>query len=76
MVKTDKKFILVPQKDSWDLEDGSLSLNIFWMQGCPDVVLEQIFEKKLGFIPRKGDIDALRYPKQYEITVTERDKNE
>ncbi len=72
----EKKFILHPEKDEWKLEDGSLTINVFWMQKCPDVVLEQMLEKNLGFVPHKGDIDALRYPKDYEITVTERNRNE
>lgn len=69
-----KKMILVPEKDCWELEDGSFSVNIFWMQGCPDVVLEKIFEKKIGFVPRGGDIESLRYPKQYELIITSRDE--
>lgn len=72
----EKTFVLHPEEDSWKLEDNSLSLNIFWMQGCPDVVLEQMLEKKLGFAPHKGDIDSLRYPKEYELTVSDRGKDE
>jgi len=71
-----KKFVLHPEKDCWELEGGGLTLNVFWMQKCPDVVLDQMLEKNLGFVPHKGDIDALRYPKEYELNVTERDRNE
>jgi len=70
------KFILVPEKDSWQIEGEQVFLNIFWLQKCPDVVLEQLLEKKLGFIPHGGDIDALRYPKEYEIVVSGRISDE
>jgi len=69
------KFVLVPEKDSWKLDGEEMYFNIFWMQKCPDITLEQMFEKKIGFIPKGGDIDALRYPKDYEISVTPRSES-
>ena len=70
------RFVLVPEEDSWKSENNGKMYNIFWMQGCPDVALETILERDLGFMPKKGDIDALRYPKQYEINVTSRSRDE
>jgi len=69
------KFILVPEEDSWKSESNNKLYNIFWMQGCPDIALERMLERDLGFLPKRGDIDALRYPKQYEIVVTERERD-
>jgi hypothetical protein len=70
------KFVLVPEKDSWKLESNGKLFNIFWLQGCPDIVLDQMLEKELGFIPKKGNIDLLRYPKQYEFIATPRGRDE
>jgi hypothetical protein len=70
------KFVLVPEQDSWKVESTGKMFNIFWLQGCPDVALDRMLEKELGFLPKRGDIDLLRYPNKYEFVATPRERNE